>query len=71
MAGDEMIERLELILPSLELEAAYLECEADFQRANSLQPAQAGFAVAQQPLGAASAASPIAAPENATSRTPS
>jgi len=33
MAGDEMIERLELILPSLELEAAYLECEADFQRA--------------------------------------
>ena len=27
-----MIERLELVLPSLELEAAYHECEADFQR---------------------------------------
>src|SRR5690348_6486819 len=26
-------ERLELALPSLELEAAYQECEADFQRA--------------------------------------
>ena len=26
-------EQLELILPSLELEAAYQECEADFQRA--------------------------------------
>ncbi len=26
-------ERLELVLPSLELEAAYQECEADFQRA--------------------------------------
>jgi predicted acetyltransferase len=33
MTGDETIERLELVVPSLALETAYLECEADFQRA--------------------------------------
>jgi len=29
-------ERLELVLPSLELEAAHHECEANFQRADSV-----------------------------------
>jgi hypothetical protein len=36
MSGDVMIECLELAPPLLELEAAYQECEADFQQANSL-----------------------------------
>ena len=38
-----MIERLELVRPSLELEAAYHECEADFQRAGETFLGTAGM----------------------------
>lgn len=38
-----MIERLELILPSLELEAAYHACEADFQQAGETFLGAAGM----------------------------